>query len=242
MRPLNPVDGVRGALFRTLPGRAIVVGVTIKIVVALLNAAMGGVPAFLGVIETVASVAAVAGLVYFGFQLAVLAKRRLLWRVRRKLLVSYLFVGVLPAILLAAFALLCGFLLFYNLSSYLVQSRLRALSDNARFVAQTTALEIQRGGGQDVAAILARRQSSIEADYPGASMAVIAVGPDCHADHAPIIAAAGRWAHTSPPQSIPSWIPCSGFAGVLAYDNVRDPASNRDTHLLVRAVVFPDTP
>ena len=74
MRRLNPREGVRGALLRTLPGRAIVIGVTIKILVALIGGVFGSIPAFLGVIETVASVAAVAGLVYFGFQLAVLAK------------------------------------------------------------------------------------------------------------------------------------------------------------------------
>ena len=83
-----------------------------------------------------------------------LAKRRLLWRVRRKLILSYIFIGFVPALLLVAFSLLCGFLLFFNFSSYLVQSRLRALSDQARFVAQSAALEIQRAGGRDVAGII----------------------------------------------------------------------------------------
>ena len=80
-----------------------------------------------------------------------LAKRRLLWRVRRKLILSYIFIGFVPALLIVAFFLLCGFLLFFNFSSYLVQSRLRALSEQARFLAQSTALEIQRAGGRDVA-------------------------------------------------------------------------------------------
>jgi hypothetical protein len=50
MPRLNPSEGVRTALFRTLPGRAIVVGVSIKFVVALIGAVFGSVPAFLGVI------------------------------------------------------------------------------------------------------------------------------------------------------------------------------------------------
>jgi sigma-B regulation protein RsbU (phosphoserine phosphatase) len=247
MRPLNPVDGVRGALLRTLPGRAIVVGVAIKIVVALLNAAMGGVPAFLGVIETVASVAAVAGLVYFGFQLAVLAKRRLLWRVRRKLLVSYLFVGVLPAILLAAFALLCGFLLFYNLSSYLVQSRLRALTETAAYFAETTALEIQRAGARDASAILGRRQASEAAQYPGISVALVPVSRVCAESKGTVpvsdfrAATAGPWAHLEPPRTIPAWVKCSGYSGVLAYSHARAAGgADNDTHMVIRAVAFPD--
>ncbi len=111
-------------------------------------------PQFFAVVDTVAGLAAACGLAYFAFRLIVLAKRRLLWRVRRKLILSYVFIGFVPALLLVAFSLLCGFLLFYSFSSYLVQSRLRALSEQARFLAQSTALEIQRAGGRDIASIL----------------------------------------------------------------------------------------
>ena len=81
-------EGVRGALLHTLPGRAIVVGLGVKIVVLLVGLALGGVPQFFAVVDTVAGVAAACGLAYFTFRLIVLAKRRLLWRVRRKLILS----------------------------------------------------------------------------------------------------------------------------------------------------------
>jgi len=128
-------QGVRGALLHTLPGRAIVIGVGIKIIVSIVGAVLGRVPPFLAVVDTVAGVAAVIGLSIFAVRLMVLAKRRLLWRVRRKLILSYIFIGFVPALLLVAFALLCAFLLFYDVSSYLVTSRLRALSEQARFLA-----------------------------------------------------------------------------------------------------------
>jgi hypothetical protein len=41
--------------------------------------------------------------------------------------------------------LLCGFLLFLNFSSYLVQARLQSLSDRAEFVAQNAALDLRYG-------------------------------------------------------------------------------------------------
>src|SRR4051812_40523202 len=111
-RPLTAaVDwgaGVRHALFRTLPGRAIVLGVLIKIATAPLRFVLGGVPAFVSVIDTVAGVAIAAGLAWFLFRLLVLVKRRLLWRVRRKLILSYIFIGFVPAILIGAFFVLCG--------------------------------------------------------------------------------------------------------------------------------------
>src|SRR5260221_3039648 len=138
--------GVRGALLHTLPGRAIVIGLAIKLLVDAIGVASGSVSPFLAVVDTVATLAAAIGVGVFLFRLVVLAKRRLLWRVRRKLILSYIFIGFVPALLLVAFALLCGFLLFYHFSSYLVQSRLRALGDQARFIAQSTALEIQRAG------------------------------------------------------------------------------------------------
>src|SRR5471032_907457 len=172
-------EGVRGALLHTLPGRAIVIGLAIKLAVFFVGLASGGVPPFFAVVETVAGLAAACGLAYFTFRLIVLAKRRLLWRVRRKLILSYIFIGFVPALLLVAFSLLCGFLLFYNFSSYLVQSRLRALSEQARFLAQSTALEIQRAGGRDVQGILARRQANAAAQYPEVSMVVVPVNRVC---------------------------------------------------------------
>src|SRR3954468_6987740 len=105
-------EGIRGALLHTMPGRAIVIGLGIKLAVAGLGALLGGVPQFLAVVDTVAGLAAACGLAYFAFRLIVLAKRRLLWRVRRKLILSYVFIGFVPALLLVAFSLLCGFLLF----------------------------------------------------------------------------------------------------------------------------------
>src|SRR2546430_11189955 len=241
--------GVRGALLHTLPGRAIVIGLAIKILVAAIGAASGGVSPFLGVVDTVATLAAAIGVAVFAFRIVVLAKRRLLWRVRRKLILSYIFIGFVPALLLVAFALLCGFLLFYHFSSYLVQSRLRALGDQARFIAQSTALEIQRAGGRDAGSILTRRQATASEQYPGVSLAVVPVERACgdaresrSPDVASRPATAGPWTHVDPPRTIPPWIECRGFSGVFAYSHQRMANGDEaDTHLLVRGIGFPDS-
>jgi sigma-B regulation protein RsbU (phosphoserine phosphatase) len=242
-------EGVRGALLHTLPGRAIVIGLAVKLAVFFVGLASGGVPPFFAVVDTVAGLAAAIGLGYFAFRLIVLAKRRLLWRVRRKLILSYFFIGVVPAALLVVFSLLCGFLLFYNFSSYLVQSRLRALSEQARFLARTTALEVQRSGGRDVAAILAARQANAAKEYPEVSIALVPVSKTCSGPEFQIpnsefrIQKAGPWTHVDPPATIPAWIDCPGFTGVLAYSHrVTASSPAEDTHLLVRSVAFPDAP
>src|SRR6187549_1777744 len=121
-------------LLRTLSGRAIIVGVAIKLLVSLLRLGSGSVPALLGAVDSIAGIAIAAGAAYFFIQLFLLAKRRLLWRVRRKLILSYIFIGVVPAILIAAFFLLGALLLFFNFSSYLVQTEIVSLSDRVRFL------------------------------------------------------------------------------------------------------------
>ncbi len=156
-------EGVRGALLHTLPGRAIVVGLARQARRVPASASLlGGVPPFLarrrhgrrpggGRRRSPTS----------RFRLIVLAKRRLLWRVRRKLILSYIFIGFIPALLLVAFSLLCGFLLFYNFSSYLVQSRLRALSERGALPrAERGARDPARRRPRRRAAILALRQAN----------------------------------------------------------------------------------
>jgi serine phosphatase RsbU (regulator of sigma subunit) len=242
------IANLRTALFYTLPGRAMVVGVAIKLFVFVLRWSFGPLALFFSVVDTVAGLAVAAGAVYFLFRLAVLAKRRLLWRVRRKLILSYIFIGFVPALLIVAFFLLCGFLLFYSFSSYLVQSRLRALTEQTRFIAGSTAVEIQRGGGRGIAELIARKTANFDPQFPGLSIAVVPVNRAC-ADTStkeqpttpPTLA--GPWTHVDPPTTIPGWIDCSGFAGVLAYSHrPTSGVADEDTHVLVRAAAFPDTP
>jgi phosphoserine phosphatase RsbU/P len=239
--------GLSGALLHTLPGRAIVIGVAVKVVIALLARVTGAVPSFLRVVDTVAGLATAAGATFFIFRLSVIAKRRLLWRVRRKLILSYIFIGFVPALLIVAFFLLCGYLLFFNFGSYLVQSRLRALSEQARFLAQSTAVEIQRASGLGVEDIIARRQTNAADQFPDLSIAVLPVRRECVSANAAAITlpvseqTAGPWAHVDAPRTVPAWIPCSGFSGVLTYLHQKATiTADEDAHLLVRGVAFPD--
>ena len=237
--------GVRHALLHTLPGRLIIVGIAIRIAIVGARLLLGQLPVFLTVVDTVAALAIAAGGIYFLVRLFIIAKRRLLWRVRRKLILSYIFVGFIPAILIVVFFLLGGFLLFYNISSYLVQSRLRAVGDEMRFLARSTALEIQRAGGRDVSSIVGARQTSAAQQFPGISFAVVTVTRPCadRADEAgaPPLATAGPWAHADAPRAMPGWIDCAGFGGLLAYSHPTA-SSEIETHMLVRAVAFPDSP
>src|SRR5215510_565455 len=175
-----------------------------------------------------------------------------LWRVRRKLTLSYVFIGFVPVLLIVVFFLLCGLLLFLNVSSYLVQSRVEALVDETRFLAEASAIELaQTSDDATFDEVLTRRQEAASARYHGASMVVVPTMRMCGPANAtpgrtvnrPL--ESGAWAHLDPPVTLPIWVTCEGFAGLMAYQApplgaaaIRESPLWR-THLVVRAVAFP---
>jgi sigma-B regulation protein RsbU (phosphoserine phosphatase) len=243
-------------LLGTFPGRAIVLGLAIKAVTWPLGLIVT-LPAALEAVDMVGSLALLFGAAYGLTRLTVWSKRRLLWRVRRKLILSYVFVGVVPALLVITFFMLAGLIIAFNLSSYLVTSRIRNLTDQARFLAQTVQLEVQRAGTPDaIAEALERRQASTETRYPFVSLAVVPVTelacsvtpaagqrmPRTFPATLPIVA--GPWGHLPPPDRLPKWIGCDGFSGILAYAAPRSASANGepDTRLVMRAVALPEVP
>lgn len=244
-------------LLHTFPGRALVLGAIIKALTWPLGLIISLPPA-LEPIDMVGSLALLFAAAYGLTRFAVWAKRRLLWRVRRKLILSYVFVGVVPALLVITFFLLAGLIVAFNVSSYLVQSRVRNLTDQARFLAQTVQLEVQRANSTDVLEdTLERRRLSMETRYPFLSIAVVPVeNLSCPASPAEsarvprtlpakLPAASGGWQHLPAPTSLPRWVGCDGFSGLIAYNappNFKDVAQPEQTRLVMRAVALPEVP
>ncbi|MDP2320673.1 MAG: SpoIIE family protein phosphatase [Acidobacteriota bacterium] len=243
----------RAWLLRTFPGRALLFGLAIKLVTWPLGFAMP-LPAAVEAVDIAGSLALLFAGAYGLTRLAMWAKRRLLWRVRRKLILSYVFVGVVPALLVITFFLLAGLILLFNVSSYLVQSRVRSLTDQARFLAQTAQLEVQRSAtAANVAEALERRQSSTETRYPYLSLAIIpASGLTCPAEGqraarvprtlpAQLPISAGAWSHLDVPAALPKWVTCDGFAGIVAFEVPPDGVGGESgTRLVMRAVALPE--
>jgi serine phosphatase RsbU (regulator of sigma subunit) len=261
----SPVRRGTSALFSSLPGRAIVVAAAVRLIDFAIGAWLGRTPAAVSVIDTIAAVVIAAGGVYFIARGLAAMKRRLLWRVRRKLIISYIFIGFIPAILLVAFFTIGAVLLFSNFSAYLVRTEFRDLSERAEGVARTAAAEIAQSGGRDVAAILARRQASAAETFPGISLAVVSFDGLCTSrppappekDWPAPIAVAGPWTHVAPPARVPVWVDCTGFRGLLAasretgvsagrpqspmtaQERIPPVAAPADTQIVVRGVAFP---
>lgn len=242
-------------LTRSIPGRVLLAGIAIKLITGMAALVISPLPAALEAVDTIGSLALVFVCAYAIARLLMWARRRLLWRVRRKLILSYVFVGLVPGLLIITFFLLAGLLLFFNVSSYLVQSRVRALAEQARFLAESTLLDLQRSTTPDgVDEALDRRQESAETRYPFLSIAIVPVYelrcPDRTGDRSSPVRVgalpvyAGPWRHLDPPERLPGWIGCDGFSGLVAYEaepGPGDPPGAEDrTRLVMRAVAFPD--
>ncbi len=213
----------------------------VKLLVAAVRLAGGEVPAIVDFIDTAAGAAIALGAAYFLVQLFLRAKRRLLWRVRRKLTLSYIFIGFVPALLIITFFLLSGLLLFFNMSSYMLRTRLSGLVDETRFLAQRAALELESAATiGEMQQTLNRRQAAASR-YPFVSYAAVPAQAVCGGRTAasrvslanPITA--GPWAQGAVPSRIPSWIPCEGHAGLVI---VR--TEGLRSEVAARAVVRPD--
>src|SRR6266853_1935087 len=76
-------------------------------------------------------------------------KKRLLWRLRNRLIVTYVFIGVIPAALLAAMALITIYLFAGQFANFVViselNSRLRSLEAANAAIANELATRMERG-------------------------------------------------------------------------------------------------
>ena len=252
--PSALVEGA-GLWFAHVTGRLLLAGLAAQGVVAVVAAAVG---------ESRPSVLASSALRHGAGDLSAATSgsrprwtpRRLLWRVRRKLILSYIFIGFVPALLIVAFFLLGGLLLFSNFSSYLVQTRLRALTDAGALPrADGAARDAARDGGRGRArhprtpAGARPRRAIPSCRSPWCRRRGVACPP---ALPAPDVRPHGRPMRRRPrppahgrtcgrPSSLPAGWTASGFAGLCRLRRQRDDgqspaATGRDVRMLVRAV------
>ena len=240
---------VREFFERSLPGRLLIVGAAVKLLAFGFAAAGLGAARGIQRLSTLGGIALLVGTGILLYRLGRSARKQVLWRVRRKLIISYLFIGVVPAILIVTFFVLSGLLLFANLSSYLIRSSLGEVATDATHLARLATIEIESSAGELAAReVLERRVALTRARYPGISVAILPVGVGrcAAADAKPATSRsvrvnAGPWQHVVAPGLVPAWITCAGFAGVLAHDTAAGSGTGSGgAEVFVRAVAFPE--
>ena len=189
---------VRDTATSTL-GRVLIVALGLKLVVGVLGSAA---PGWLLVLDVAGSIVLVVAFGYLLVRILAVVQRRLLWRVRRRLVLSYILVGFVPIVLIVSFFLLVGLLVAGTVSSSRVQVSFENVVADAAGLAVTTAVDL-RGlvDPSDVPAVLERRLRGVEARYALASIAVVP-----RAEGALSRSVAGAWRHTDEPLEFPAWL------------------------------------
>jgi sigma-B regulation protein RsbU (phosphoserine phosphatase) len=221
-----PEPSAAHLLLRSWPGRLFLVSAALKLVVAVVRL-MGEVPQFVGILSTAATVGLLVSLSYFLWRLFVLMKRRLLWRVRRKLILSYIFIGVVPALLIFGFFLLGAGAIAMNVSAYLFRDGYDDLLADVRLMAQSAAAEI----GRDPAAakeIVDRNQRDGRKRHPRLTVMFLPAAAVSALKPVP------EGEDVRRPTRLPRWIRPDGFTGAVA---IRRPDAPGEADLLVRAVI-----
>jgi serine phosphatase RsbU (regulator of sigma subunit) len=222
---------VLASLFRTLPGRLLLLTSGLLLITVGAQALFTLPP----VIELFRKVVSLGWLVGAGWLAGLVVsrnRRTFLWRVRRKLLLSYVFLGVVPVMLVIAFVLALGVLLYVTVASYVFLEGYGDTVENVHQIAETSAIELGRDPRVVVATALARKYSNLAPTYPGLSLAVVAASASA-GDREALVA--GPWGHGTPPESVPGWVRLAGgFAGTV-------PAGGSDAsgspRLAIRAAV-----
>jgi sigma-B regulation protein RsbU (phosphoserine phosphatase) len=220
---------------QTLTGRLLMAGVALKLV-AWVGGFTGWRPAIFDGLDTLGGLAILVSALSIGYRVYALARHRLLWRVRRKLILSYIFIGVVPVVLVAIFFTLGGLLFFFNVSAFMLRNHVTSVIDAAQFLSQaaaptlgeaTTAAQLTPG--------IATRQAAASGRYPLISYALVPSDSKCAGGPnapAPTVMA-GPWSHLDVPRTLPEWVPCSGFSGLITYP------TEGTTRIAARAIAWP---
>jgi sigma-B regulation protein RsbU (phosphoserine phosphatase) len=224
-------------LLRTWPGRVFLVSAALKLLVGLLRATglADAAPNVVSLLSGMATVGIIVSLGFFVWRLFVLSKRRLLWAVRRKLILSYIFIGVVPSLLIVIFFLLGGMLIFMNVSAYLFKDGYDAALNTVKVVTDGAAAEIARAPDSAVQS-LARTQRNASKLYRVISLAYLPApgAPKGLSERFQV----GPWEHMAPPASVPPWITRGGWNGTIDSFSPDDPGHVELVNRAVTAVVI----
>ena len=179
---LSRVALIRYWATRTFSGRAVVYGTSAK-VVAFVMALIFGASRWFELLDTVGDLAIIVGTLIVGLRLFVKMKAAMLWRVRSKLTLSYIFMGFVPALLIIVFFMVAGLLLFLNIGAYMMRTDLSRVSDSARFAAESAALGVAREiSAPRIHESLQVRRAVLASRYPDTSVTLLPAPGRCGRD------------------------------------------------------------
>lgn len=182
------------------------------VTLAMVDRFAGGVPGLLWVLFWGAFVSAS---VYYLGRLIGFFKERVLWRLRRRLIVTYLFIAVVPILLIVLLTLLKDFMVSGQLAAFLVALKLRDRVEALQQLNRAVAHDAYQSQDPSPEVLLNRMHSLFVTQlgahaesYPGleVSVRVGALTRAFRLDGKPL----------EKPLKVPAWLEADEFAGIVA--------------------------
>ncbi|CAN5505099.1 hypothetical protein BH23ACI1_BH23ACI1_24070 [soil metagenome] len=220
----EPHVSPRRVLLHSWAGRLFLVSASLKLLLAPFRAGDNG-SVVLQVLGGAATIGLVVSMGYFVWRLIVLTRQRLLWRVRRKLILSYIFIGLVPAALIIGFFLIGASMVSMNISAYMFKTGYDDIVSRVGLMAEAGAVEIGRTPGA-AQATLERVHRIGSRRFDRFAVAFVPTAPG-----APPATTVGLW-EPPPPSTLPGWLGEASFVGTVTGP---PEAPSADGALVIRA-------
>ncbi|MFQ5926560.1 MAG: PP2C family protein-serine/threonine phosphatase [Terriglobia bacterium] len=121
-------------------------------------------------------------LVFLGGRTLAAWRVRLLWRLSHRLLVTYVFISIVPILLMAIMVGLAAYVLYGQLAGYLIATDLREKVQRLGSVNRAVSVELHPYLARDpvdaagLRELLAREQAELQEDFPGVQAVLVARG------------------------------------------------------------------
>jgi phosphoserine phosphatase RsbU/P len=151
---------------------------------------------------------------YYLVRLIGFVRHRLLWRLKRRLIVTYLFIAVVPAVLILLLTVVGAFIINGQFAAFLVNLRLRNHADELRQLDRVVIHEVHQSAPTDAAKLLEGLQrfyvselSKYGSSYPGLEI-TLRMGSQTRAFRL-------DGTTVERPISVPSWLTSEEFTDVV---------------------------
>jgi phosphoserine phosphatase RsbU/P len=216
---------------RTLPGRVFLLS-SILLLILIVVRVFAPLPEFVELFRKVVRVAWFLSLAAVVYLVVSQSSGRFLWRVRQKLILSYVFLGFVPVLLVVTLALVGGMILYINVAAYMYLEGFTDIGGDVTQIAEASASEISRTPEATLQTITRKYLTSAQR-FPALSIAVLSIADP---KQPPVVA--GAWKHMldGPPQQVPIWLRAdpAGYKGAIALPPTGDTA---EWTLVIRSAV-----
>jgi len=149
-------------------------------------------------------------------------RSRLLWKIKRRLVLANIFIAVIPTVIVVAIFWFAGLLFYYQFSYYLISNQIRIHSAQIRAFSTSLKDRLQESGS-GTESFVSKMKETLDSDtrfllnsYPTAVIICNFEDPDT--GRKTTYANMGSYTGVIDGYRVPEWIPESGFNGLVAED------------------------